>query len=486
MKRTVSALALVLLSTTMVSAQYADVRVPGATSTPPPPGAPRAFTVPTPVETTLPNGLRVIAVRSGDQPLESAQLVIRAGSLADPTDRLGLAYATVALLPQGSIAHDSRAIAAITDALGAQLTTSATPDASLVSINATSGGFSAALDVMSEIVRTPAFPVAEIERLRTRALGSLKLAYSSPSQLASLVARAALFGDGYGRPATGTPATLARITRDDIVRFHDRGYRPDRAILVLAGALEPEAAFAQARRTFGNWTVADATPLALPRSCSAPCRAQRVVVIDNPAAGRTAIALVAPALPASSPGVAAATVANSVLSGFSGRLNEEIRVKRGLSYGAGSSLDVFREGGDVLATTLVANDKAVEGTAVMVDTLASLGRDPLGEADLVPRRAVAVGAFSRAVGTDASLAATIATLALDDAPLATLAERPQRLAAVDAPSVQRFAQRSFATPTIVLVGNASAFITALRAKYPTVEVIPFNAIDLGSPSLRRP
>ncbi len=316
--------------------------VPGAASTPPPAGAPRTVQYPTPVATTLPNGLRVLAVRVPGSALVAADLALPGGAVADPDATPGVASLTASLLTRGTAKRSGKEIAFALDALGATLDARAGNDRTDVSTDAVAARFPAALALLAEAVRQPAFAPSELTLAKQRATSSITLQNGSPSALANLVAQRALFAGAFGRPTPGTARSVAAIDRDAIVAYHRAHYRPDGAILTIGGDLAPSDAFALAQTAFGDWSApagAAATPA--PAVAAAP----RIVVVDQPAAGRTAI-VVAHAAPLRTSGDwASAMVGNAVLSGYSGRLNEEIRVKRGLSYGAGSSYVTGRYAG---------------------------------------------------------------------------------------------------------------------------------------------
>jgi zinc protease len=207
-------------------------------------------------------------------------------------------------------------------------------------------------------------------------------------------------------------------------------------------------------------------------------------VIDKPDAGRTAIVAGRVAIARSSPEYYAGTVATAVLSGYSGRLNQEIRVKRGLSYGAGAQLVTRRDPGMFLASTLVDHAKVAHAVSVVLETLGGLARSPVDAAELAPRKETVTGAFYRGVETLDGIAGTLGELALYDVPLVDLEQYVPRVEAIDAGDVQRFVQAYIATdPFIVLVGNAKSFADAVRAAHPDATFIPYDRLDLNRADL---
>lgn len=453
---------------------------------PPAPGPPHRAELPTPVERTLPNGLRVIAFRQrmGPQahavPLVAAQLIVRGGGAAEGPGEAGLASLTASLMTQGTPTRSAVEIAQAIDALGARLDASSGYDAMVVSVSATTPVFAAAFALLDEIARTPSFAADEVERVRTKAVGDLALSYSNPSSLARLVAQRVAYGDApYGHPLSGTAESLARIDRDRVVAFHAQRFRPDNAVLIVGGDIDPEAAFALAASEFGDW-AAPVAPLAAPPAVAAPQPAARVVVIDKPDAGRTAVQAGRVAIRRSDPSYVTGVVTTAVFSGYSGRLNQEVRVKRGLSYGAGAQLIARREPGLFLASTLVDHGKVGEAAGVVLATLQGLAAEPPSAAEMTTRKATVSGSFSRSIETIDGIVGLLGELALYGVPLGDLAEYLPRVEAVTPGDVQAFARETVAAdPFVVLVGDATRFGEEIAATYPTVTTIPFEGLDLN-------
>jgi len=480
---TAFAVAAVFAAASAAGAQESQI-VPGAVSTPPPPGAPRRVQYPTPVATTLPNGLRVLAVRVPGSALVAADLTLPGGAVADPDAMPGVASLTASLLTRGTAKRSAKDVAFALDALGATLDARASSDRSDVTTDAVAARFPAALALLAEAVRQPAFAPAELTLAKQRATSSIALLSGSPSMLANLVAQRTLFAGPFGRPTSGTARSVAAIDRDAVVAYHRAHYRPDGAILTIGGDLAPSDAFALAQTAFGDWS-APPGPAVTP--APAVAAAPRIVVVDQPAAGRTAI-VVAHAGPLRTSGDwAAAMVGNAVLSGYSGRLNEEIRVKRGLSYGAGSNYVAGRYMGGILASTLVEHAKAPEALDIMLQTISSLGGSaPAGAGELLARRTSLLGGMASGIETIGGLVRTVAANAFAGLPLDALTTGPAALNAVEPAAVTRFAAAGLSTPpTIVLVGDSSKFIDAVRKAHPDVLVVKATDLDLASPGLAR-
>ncbi|MGI8732550.1 MAG: M16 family metallopeptidase [Pyrinomonadaceae bacterium] len=458
--------------------------------TPPAPATPRSVTIPKPVERTLKNGLRVIVVEDTDIPLVSAGVVVKNGGEVDPAELSGLAELTASLLTKGTKTRTAPQIAQEIEALGGTIESGAGWDSSRAFINVMSSRIDRAMTILADIVRNPVFQEDEIERLRQQYLDELSVTLGQPGSVAGFVASRVVFGDAaYGHPLAGTPESLTRIKQADIAALHAKYYRPDNAVLVIGGSIKADDAFKLADRLFGDWAKpAAAIP---PRGqVGKMVRAedkQRVVVIDMPDAGQAAVMLARVGISRTDPDYFRGIVTNSILSGYSGRLNQEIRIKRGLSYGARSSLDVRRETGPFVASAQTKNPSGAEVAALLIGELSRLSSDPVADAELTPRKAVLIGGFGRSLETIDGLVTQVASLALYGLSLDEINGYIRNVQSVTAADVQKFAGSRLTAKdaNIIIVGNAKDFLEPLRKQFTNVEVIPLAELDLNSASLRK-
>lgn len=479
--------AFALVSST--GAQTASGTTAMVQETPPPPAPPRSVNVPKPVERTLSNGLRVIVIENHSTPLVGAQLVVKNGGEVDPASLSGLADMTGELLTKGTKTRTAPQIAQEIEALGGALSSGAGWDASRASVNVLSSKTEPALAILADVVRNPVFKEEEIERLRQQYLDNLSVGMNSPGTLASWVAGRVVFGDSpYGHPVSGTPASIQRIQAKDVADFHARFYRPDNAVLVFGGDIKAADAYKLAERMFGDWakpsTALTASATARVEGAAAK---RRVVVIDMPGAGQAAVVFARRGIARTDPEFYAGVVANSVLSGYSGRLNQEIRIKRGLSYGARSSLDTRREVGPFVASAQTKNQSGAEVASLLVGELTRLSSEAVGETELTPRKAVVIGNFGRSLETTEGLVAQVASLALYGLSLDEINRYIASVQAVTAAQIQKFAgsRLGASDAAIVIVGDAKDFIEPLRKQFPEVEVIKRDELDLDSGKLRK-
>jgi len=449
--------------------------------TPPPAAPPRPLTIAAPSETTLGNGLRVIVARRDGVPLVSAELVALTGAEADPPRLAGLASLSASLMTQGTRRHSAPQLAAAAETLGGSLDSAAGWNHALVSITVTTPKLDAALALVAEVTREPVFANDELERVRTQALDGLKVAYAEPSTLASIVAQRLAYGPGaYGHPASGTPDSLPRIVRADLVAAHRQAFRPDNAVLILAGDIDADAGLALARRHFGSWT-APATPLVKAPRAAADPSSPAAAIVDMTTAGQTGVVL-ALALPdRSDEERTVGAVLNAVLGGgYSSRLNQEIRIRRGLSYGVSSGIEARREAALLRVSVQTKNESAAEVVALIQAEIDRLMTQPVDAEELAARKTTLIGGFSRSVETTAGLAGAIRSLVVANRPAGELKTRIERIGAVGSADVQRYAaaQLGVSRRRIAVAGEAGSSGKALLATLPGAVTVREDALDV--------
>jgi zinc protease len=460
---------------------------PAKRQAPPAIGAPVQPVLPTPAEKTLANGLRVIVARSSDLPLVSAELTVRSGSAADPQGMAGAASMAADLLTEGTTTRSAVDIARETEALGANLTAGSGWESSTVGLNVMPQNLAPAMTIMADVARNPVFKPEELERVRKESLDALSVAYQRPGTVANFAAAPLIYaGSPFGHVAGGTPTSLTRIGRDALVGMHDAYWRPDNAILVITGDLTPEEGFALAEKNFGDW-ARPPTPLP-PVPVADMTSRPHAVVIDMPQSGQAGVVVAKTAIVRSDPRYYAGLVANTVLGGgYSARLNEEIRIKRGLSYGANSSLTARQSTGAFTASAQTKPQSAPQVVALMRQEIARLGQTPPTADELTARKSVLVGDYGRDLATTDGLAAILSDLALYGIDLSEVQAYTAKVEAVSPQQVTDFAASVLdpAKATVVVAGDAKLFSADIAKVLPDAQTIPLDQLDLDSPTLRK-
>lgn len=473
-------------SATATATPSAEVVTP--VETPPPPTAPHRAVFPKAAEKRLANGLRVVVVPRPGTGLVSVEAVVKAGGASDPANASGLANFTASLLTRGTRTRSAVEIAEQSEALGGAISSGAEWDSSTVSLSMLSSRLAEAMPLYADVLLHPAFAPDEQEKVRTESLDSQTVALRSPGTIARYVAARVVFGDTvYGHQLGGTPESLQAIRPSDVTEFYGKHYTPQQTTLVFGGDISPSAAFALASKYFGGWKgVPDAA--AIPGTPVQALPGNRVVVIDKPDAGQAAVLMAGPGIRRGDPDYEVARVANSVLGeGYSARLNQEIRVKRGLSYGAGSRFDERRDGGLFVASAQTRNDAVPEVAFLCEQELTRLAGWEVPTPELTTRKSALSGNYSRHLETVSGLTDSVASLITYDLPLASLNTYLPKVQRVTPAQVKAFTgtRLQASQSSIIIVGDGSKFLTALRQRYPQTEVIPVADLDLNRASLKK-
>lgn len=453
----------------------------------PQPGQPVAVATPAVADMRLDNGLRVLVAPTQGLPLVSARLGLRAGASDDADGKAGTAAFTANLLDKGTETRSAVQIASEGESLGADFGAGAGVDFTNVQVNAPSNVFPQALMLLADMVRNPAFAPEELSRQQQQALNGLRVQLSQPGPVAGMAAARAVYGDApYGRPANGTPTSIPGLTHEDLAAFHAGRYRPENAVLIFSGDITPQAARALAQQAFGDWRGQGAAP-APSADAAGPALPPRVIVIDQPGAGQAAVITALRGISRSDPDYFPLSVGNAVLGGgFSARLSQEIRIKRGLSYGAYSGLSAREDEGVLTASAQTRNDAVPQVIDLMLQQVRRLSDEPVTAADMAPRKATLTGDFGRTLETVDGLGSLVANLALYDLPLSRLASYAADVNAVTPEAIQAAVREHIPADraSVVVVGDAQVFLDQLRAAYPNVEVVPLSALNLDSATLR--
>jgi zinc protease len=480
-----NALAALLLAATLP----AQAGTPGVDE-PPPPGTPGELTVPRFEEALLLNGVRLIVVPKRDLPLVTVTLHLKLGAAADPNGQAGLASLTNNLRSKGATVQgqklDATQLARAAEALGASLESGSGFGGVSLGMTVPVTKLAAAVSLVSDVMLHPTLDAAELERLREQTADGLKFSMSEPMALAGLVAKRNAWGASvYG--GSLTPASLARITLADVKAFHQQQLRPALATLVFSGDVTRTQALTLATQALAGWKD---NKRALPQARNEPASpvTPATVLVDLKGAGQSGVVVMSPSVAANSPERRVAQVSTAVLGGgYSARLNTEVRIKRGLSYGASASHAFEPVGGLLLAATQTNNPTAAQVVTLMQDEISKLGQQAPDAAELAARQATLVGNFGRQIETTAGLSAVALEQVVRGRPLAELEDYADEVLAVTPEQVRDFAARQWQPAQLrtVVVGDLTAAGDSLKALDPKALVIPVDKLVLEAPGLVR-
>ena len=448
----------------------------------PEPGTKPMVAKPTIVERTLANGVEVVAAQTGTVPVATMTVLVPGGAKSDMRAKAGVANLAANLADKGAGGMSAQDIAARLESLGATIGSTAGTDGTFFSLTAPVANLEAAGEVLATMIRSADYPAEEFERERKRAIDGLQVSLEDPGDLARMVARPVFYGDApYGSQPGGTPASLAAITRDDLLAHTRQWWHPAQTKIIVSGGISADRAVALSNSLFGDWTSSAPVPPAIDDGAGEALPV-RTVVIDMPTAGQAAVYAGMRAPARSGADYIALELANSVLGGgTSGRLFEEVRTKRSISYGAGSGLPARADDAYLIASAQTQNSTADEVVQVFLNEFDRLGTEAF-DADLIGKRQTYLsGNYGRSLETSGGFNSAVAELLMYGIDPAEAANYADQLAAISPAQASAAAARyvSADKATVVVVGNASEFIDDLRKIRPDVEVVSAASLDLS-------
>jgi zinc protease len=423
---------------------------------------------------TTADGLDVEVARRGRVPLVSLRLVMQPGAAADPPGRPGLVDFTVRMMRRGTARLDADALNEAVEYVGASLGVFAAEDFVALAVTTPAEHLAEMLEVLAQMVREPTFPAHEFDTERARTLAQFANDLDDAGLLADRALQRAIWGSHpYGHDVAGNRASVEGLRRDDLVAFHRSAFGPRSSRLVLVGAVDVRTARPLVERAFGGWRGGPDRPAATPALGQAPGEG-RVMVVDRPNQTQAQVRLGGLAYRRGEPVTFAAQVMNAALGGgFTSRLVREVRVKRGLSYGVGSSFETMRAGGSfsVSSFTKVKTTKALLDV-ILREVVRMRSHGPT-KPELEKAQEYLAGLFPLRVETNEAVASAIADLWLYSLGEDWVDDYRSRIRAVTRADAALAAKDfCFARPAaVVLVGPAEALTRAAEALGP-VTVLP--------------
>lgn len=281
------------------------------------------------------NGATVLVSEQRSIPLVDVELLLDAGSRRDPRGAEGLASLTASLLMEGTQRYSSTALAEAIDSLGAEVSAYAGIDIATVRLRVLRDDLDAGLRLLAEVLLRPSFPEAELRRRRTEILAGMRAAEDRPGHVAYRRFLEQVFGaDPYGHPTEGTPESVAKIRREDVVRFYRDHFGPERAIVTVVGDIDTATVQASLHELFGGWTARTSQPFEIPQ----PERLAPTVSAIRRPLSQTTVLLGHRGIRRADPDYYAVEVMNHILGGggFGSRLLDSVRTEAGLAYSINS------------------------------------------------------------------------------------------------------------------------------------------------------
>ena len=396
-----------------------------------------------------PGGIEAWLVRQTHLPIIAIDFALRGGSSQDAPDKAGTANFLAAMIDEGAADLTSQGFHQALEDRAIELSFSASRDFFSGSMRMLSEHRDEAARLLKLAVQAPRFDAEPMERIRQALLSSIRRASTNPGSIASETFWGMAFpGHPYGRRSSGTAASVAAITRDDLVAMRARLFAREHLKVAVVGDITPDDLGRLLDDVFGP-LAAKAALTAVPEIAMAGLGERRVVPLEIP---QTIISFGLPGLKRPDPDFIPAFVANHILGGgsFSSRLYREVREKRGLAYSVSSGLAALESTGLVTGGTSTRNDRAAESLAVIQAEIARMGAEGPTDEELEQAKRYLIGAWAMRFETSNAIAANLIRIQLDGFGPDYLDRRNDLIDAVTMPDIRKAAARLFADPRLLV------------------------------------
>ncbi len=444
-----------------VAAQAAETPLPAEL---PAFGKDKPLAVPKITQQTLANGLQVWVVPRNGIPRVDFVLAVRgAGFGADAADAPGRAKLMAGLLSEGTAQRSSRQIAEAAQAMGGSLGASASNDGVNLFANALASHAGTMAALLADVARHAAFPDGEVQLAKTNALQALKASSSQPGFRATKALNGAIYGDHpYGRTQE-TEAAINAATAEDLRAAHARRFRPDHALLVITGRIDVPQALKLAQASFGGWeSSGDAVPELKAPAATAPV--QRLL-LERPGSVQATLRLGRPGMAASGNEQVALRLTSTILgTGFSSRINQNLREEKGYTYGARAGGQSWRVGGAITGGADVRNEVTGAAMTEYIKEYRRIGEETVPEAEMAMNKRYMAGSYLVSTQLQGSLANQLANNWLIGLPADFLGKFVPAIQKVTAAEVQAMGRKYFNPDeqSWVVVGDSSKIAEQLK------------------------
>jgi len=452
-----------LLAPMALSAQAAFDR----TKPPTLPSAP-SLVLPTVTTSRLANGISMQVVPQREVPLVQVTLTVAGGSRLDAAEP-GLASFAARMLTESAGGKDVNAIQSELAFLGATLSSNATWDLFIVSLNVPKRSLGAALDLLADVVQRPTFSSADVRRQRELRAAAILQQRDRPGALAALAFNSLVFPSGhpYHDPPDGDSVSTARLDSARVRTFYSRAYVPARARFIVVGDIAASEASELIGARFGGWTATGA-PLTIAPVSVAPVEngALKVFLIDKPGAAQSILSIGGPGVSRTSADYPALVVMNTLLGeSFSSRLNANLRETKGYTYGISSRFGWAPTPNAFRVQSGVRTDVTDSSLIEIFKELRSMQNAPVDAVELARAKAYVALAVPGNFETNGQIAGQLADLQTFGLPLASVSAFIARVNGVTAADVQRVAKKYLpaSRATVVVVGDLAKVRAGIEA-----------------------
>jgi zinc protease len=352
--------------------------------------------------TVLLNGLILLVCEERSLPFVTIQFLINSGSWKDPQGEEGLSYLAARGLLLGTTKHKVTTIHEELDFMGASLSSSSGRDYATLSLQVLKKDLDKGWNLFMEVLTQSTFPVEEIKREVEKTLAAIQSAEDQPDEVAEKEFQKSLFlNSPYGHPVEGTKESLPHITQEAIVGFYRSYYHPNNAILTIVGDISTEEVKTKLLPSLAKWPMAEIPKTPFKTSFA---KEPKTVKIDR-GITQANIIIGHAGVSRDNPDYYALVVMNYLLGGggFSSRMVEEIRNKRGLAYSVASFFDTGKYPGSFQIVLQTKNSSAREAIALSVQEMEQIRKELISEKELDGAKKYLIGSFPMRLNTQGKL-----------------------------------------------------------------------------------
>ena len=443
----------------------------------PAPAMSQGVTLPDFERVELENGTVLLLNEQHDVPLVAVSAILWGGAVADSPEQYGVASLLASLLEKGAGERDALQFAEAIDSVGGSLSAGA----GLESITITGDFLARDADLMVELVADmllqPALDADELTKLRERAINFIRVGKDTNlNALLPIYGHAFLFGDHpYGNPIGGSEMTLANITHADVVDYYEQQVGADRLIVSVSGDFDAASMRTKLEAAFGDWRPAAGQLVDV--TASEPQAGSRVLLVDKPGATQTYFWFANIGVARDFEQRAALNLANTVFGGrFTSMLNEALRVRSGLTYGASSRLQRPSQPGSIAITSFTRTDATVEAIDMALGVLGQLRDGGIDEDAVASAQNYMLGQFPTGLETAGQVGAQLAALEAYGLDASYINNYGAEIMAVDVAAVADVVEAVYPTAenlVFVLIGDAE-LIRESASQYGPVTEMPIT------------
>jgi zinc protease len=406
-------------------------------------------------EVKSPGGITAWLVETHSVPLIAMRFAFDGGgSVQDPEGREGLANFLASMLDEGAGDLSAKEFQERMEGLAMRMSFDDGRDAFYGSFETLTENREAAARLLALAIAKPRLDAESVERMRKQHLAALAYAARDPTRVATEQWMALVFaGHPYGRPANGTPKSVADIARADLAGFHRRVFAKDALHVVVVGDIDAATLGGMLDEVFG---ALPAKATLVPVARTEPKSAEKLKVIDmNVPQSVARFGL--PAMPRSDKDFIPAFVLNTILGGssFTSRLYQEVREKRGLAYGVDTSIVPMRNASMFFGGVATKNEKVAQSLDVIRAELKRIAADGPTEKELSDTKAYLTGSFALRFDSNTNIATQLLWMMVEGLGRGYVETRNAKIEAVTIDDVRRAAKRLFEgrEPIVTVVGK---------------------------------